>query len=102
MSKNPFVNALAASAYITVLVSVVFNAPKTTSFENTIIAPIMFLSVFVFSAAVMGFLFLYQPLRLFFENKQQEAVKLFLLTAASFAGITIAVVALWFFLSAVL
>ncbi|TSA44182.1 hypothetical protein D4R49_00620 [bacterium] len=102
MNKNPFVNALAATAYITALVSVVFSAPKTTPFENTIMAPIMFLSVFVLSAAVMGFLFVYQPLRLFFENKQQEAVRLFLLTIVSFAGITIVLVALWFFLSTVL
>jgi len=102
MSKNPLVNALVASAYITALVSVVFNAPKTTPFENTIMAPIIFLSVFVLSAAVMGFLFVYQPLRLFFENKQQEAVKLFLLTVASFAGITATVVALWLLLSSLL
>lgn len=102
MSKNPLVNALAASVYITALVSVVFNAPKTTVFDNSIMAPIIFLSVFVLSAAIMGYLFIYQPLRLFFENKQQEAVRLFLLTIASFACITATVVALWLLLSAVL
>jgi len=102
MSKNPFVNAFMATAYITALVSIVFNAPKTTVFENTIMAPIMFLSVFVLSASIMGYLFIYQPLRLFFEGKQQEAVRLFLLTVASFAGITVAVVASWLLLSTVL
>jgi len=96
MSNNPFVNALAATAYITALVSVVFSAPKTTVFDNSTMAPILFLSVFVLSAAVMGYLFVYQPLRLFFENKQKEAVRLFLFTVASFAGITAALAALWF------
>jgi hypothetical protein len=102
MSKNPFVNALIASAYITALVSVVFSVPKTHVFDNTIMAPIIFLSVFVLSAAVMAYLFVYQPLQLFFDGKRQEAVRFFLLTVASFAIITLAIVALWLSLGAVL
>jgi len=100
MSTNPFVNALAATAYITALVSVVFNAPKTSVFDNSIMAPILFLSVFVLSAALMGYFFLYQPLRFLFENKPQEATKLFLMTVAVFAGITGAVFVAWLLLSA--
>lgn len=102
MTKNPFVNALAASAYITVLVSVLSNAPKMNIPEDGVLIPIAMLSLFVLSAAVMGYLFIYQPLRLFFENKQQEAVRLFLLTVASFAGITVAVVGTWLFFSTML
>ena len=102
MSKNPFVNALAASAYIIALVSSIWSMPQGSIPENSFIGPITMLSLFVLSAAVMGYLFVYQPLCLFFEGKQQEAVRLFLLTVASFAGITLAVVALWLALSAVL
>lgn len=102
MTKNPFLNALAASAYITVLVSVLSNAPKMNIPEDGVVIPIAMLSLFVISAAMMGYFFIYQPLRLLFENKQQEAVRLFLLTVASFAGITVAVVALWLFLRTML
>lgn len=98
MSKNPFLNALTASAYITVLVSVLSNAPKMNIPEDGVLIPIAMLSLFVLSAAVMGYLFVYQPLRLFFENRQQEAVRFFLLTVASFAGITAVIVASWLFL----
>ncbi|MFZ3043815.1 MAG: hypothetical protein WA058_01765 [Minisyncoccia bacterium] len=102
MTKNPFVNALAASAYITALVSAVWSVPKGGFPENSFMGPIVMLSIFVLSAAVMGYLFVYQPLQLFFDGKREEAVRLFLLTVASFAGITLTIVALWSFLSAVL
>lgn len=62
----------------------------------------MVLSLFVLSAAVMGYLFVYQPLKFFFEGKQQEAVRFFLLTVAFFAGISAVVVATSLLLSSVL
>ena len=102
MSTNPFVNALAATAYITALVSVVFNAPKTSVFDNSIMAPILFLSLFVLSATMMGYFFLYQPLRFLFENKPHEATRLFLTTVAAFACITGAVIGAWLLLSTLL
>lgn len=98
MTKNPFLNALTASAYITVLVSVLSNAPKMNIPEDGVLIPIAMLSLFVLSTAVMGYLFVYQPLRLFFENRQQEAVQFFLLTVAFFIGTTAAVIATWLFL----
>ena len=87
-------NALAASAYIIALVSGIWSMPKGSIPENAFIGPITMLSLFVLSAAVMGYLFVYQPLRLFSESKQQEAVRFFLLTISSFASITVVVVAL--------
>lgn len=101
MTKNPFLNALSASAYITVLVSgISYIAPKANIPEDGIIIPIMMLSLFVLSVAMMGYFFIYQPLRLLFGNKQQEAVRFFLLTVSSFAGITVVVVAALLVLSA--
>lgn len=103
MSKNPFVNALVASGYISLLVTLIFNSPKlVTDNELGMMAPVLFLSLFVFSAALMGFIFLYQPLQLLVEGKKEEATKLFLTTLASFAGITFAIVSAWFLLRAVL
>ncbi|MFA6519607.1 MAG: hypothetical protein WCT41_02170 [Candidatus Paceibacterota bacterium] len=103
MSKNPFVNALVASGYISLLVTLIFNSPKlVTDNELGMMAPVLFLSLFVFSAALMGFIFLYQPLQLLVEGKKEEATKLFLTTLASFASITFAIVSAWFLLRTVL
>lgn len=99
MTKNPFINALCANLYIVVLVSAAFYSPFFDAKEPNIIFPILFLSVFVLSAAVMSFIFLYQPLQLFLEDKKKEGVNLFLKTVVSFAGITAVLVPVWFFLS---
>ncbi len=103
MSQNPFINALVAAGYISLLVTLIFNSPKLiTDNELGMMAPILFLSLFVISAALMGYLFVYQPVRLLIENKQKEATKFFLTTVFSFACITVAVVLSWFILSTLL
>ena len=102
MNKNPFINALVAAGYISLLVTFIFNSPKfITDNELGMMAPILFLSLFVISAALMGYLFVYQPACLLIDGKHAEATKLFLSTLASFAGITVAVPLAWFLLSSV-
>lgn len=99
MSKNPVFNAFAASLYITVIGLVMDfgtrNAPKGYS----VIAPIAVISLFTLSAAVMGYLFCYTPVMLYFDGKKKQAVKLFLQTVAVFAGLT--AVALGFLFSGI-
>ena len=102
MSRNPFLNAFAASAYITVFVLAINYAPKDNIPEDGIIIPIAFLSLFVLSAALMGYFFLYQPMRFLFEGKPKESTKLFLLTIAVFACITGVVLLSLFFVSTLL
>ena len=100
MSKNPFINALLANGYISILVTIIFNSPRfITDNELGMMAPVIFLSVFVFSAATMGYLFVYKPFLLLLEGKQAEATKLFLTTVLSFACITVTVVLVYFLLS---
>ena len=99
MNKNPLLNALAASAYISLIASAIAYAPN---FEARIvgpIAPITFLSLFVLSASLMGYLFVYHPVQLLIEGKQREATKFFLTTVASFAGITALLLAVWLVLA---
>ncbi|MBI4088997.1 hypothetical protein HY415_02785 [Candidatus Kaiserbacteria bacterium] len=99
MSRNPFVNALAAAGYISILVTLIFNSPNfITDSELGMMAPIIFLSAFVFSAALMGYLFVYQPGLLILGGKQAEGTKLFLSTVLSFALITLAIVLAYFLL----
>ena len=82
--KKPFLYALAAALYI---VGIVFAINALTSVlpGKTIIIPMVILSLFVLSAAVMGFLFLSEPFRLYMENQKQEAVSFFAKTVGIFA-----------------
>ena len=96
MSKNPLINALAASAYI-VLIALVMNwGTKLAAHPDTFIAPIAVISLFTLSAAIMGYLFCYQPAQLYFDGKKKAAVSLFLQTVAVFGAITALVLALLF------
>lgn len=86
MNNNPFLNALAAAVYIVIVVFItntLFSPPQE---EETILIPMFMLSLFVLSAAIMGFLFFYQPFRLYFENQKREAFLFFMRTVGFFAG----------------
>ncbi|MBI3342471.1 hypothetical protein HY024_05095 [Candidatus Curtissbacteria bacterium] len=96
MTRNPFINAFAATFYITIVASVMFYGTEHNHPNNTIIVPIAVLSLFTLSAAVMAYLFLYQPLQLYLDGKKKNAVNFFLQTIAAFGGITILVFALLF------
>ncbi len=85
--KKPFLHALGAALYIFTLVSVgSFFTSALKGQKETIIIPMTMLSLFVLSAAVMGFLFLSEPLQLLIENKKQESVAFFAKTTGFFAG----------------
>ena len=88
MSKNPIINGFAASAYIVLIASVMNWGTKMVFHPNTFIAPIAVISLFTLSAAVMGYLFCYQPAQFYFDGKKKQAVSLFLQTVAVFACIT--------------
>jgi hypothetical protein len=60
-----------------------------------IFMPIIMLSLFTLSAAVMAFIFGYQPLLLFLEDKKKDAVSLFLKTVAIFGSITIIMIVIY-------
>lgn len=87
MSKNPFLNGVLASAYIFLVVMIMFTAGKSIP-EDNFLAPVAFISTFTLSAAVMGYLFVLTPLELFLTNKKQEGVRFFLKTLGVFAVIT--------------
>jgi len=85
--KKPFLHALAAALYIIVIVIVINTIGSILQGrEETIIIPMAMLSLFVLSAAVMGFLFLSEPLQLLMENRKHEAVIFFAKVVGIFAG----------------
>src|SRR3989344_6774076 len=89
MSKNPFVNALLAIVYITVVASIMYYGPQISGPVDGIIAPVAVLSLLVLSASVMGYLFFYNPVRMYLDGSKEDAVKLFLKTIGVFACITV-------------
>ena len=98
MRKNPFYNALAAIVYIVVIVFAINSVSdlETNIYPLSLVTPILFLSLFTLSAAIMGYLFCYQPLRLYLDGKKEEAVKLFIKTVAIFAVIPLSIFLLYF------
>lgn len=96
--KNPIVNSLAAFFYITCIASFFYLANHFLSSKpsNSFLAPIALLSLYTLSAAVMGYLFLYQPAQLFLDGKRKEGVNLFLKTVGSFGVITLLALVLLF------
>lgn len=89
MTKNPLINAFAASGYIVLVVSIMnYLSARLKDTPDKVLAPIAALSLFTLSAAVMGYIFGSQPLQLYFEGKKKEAVDLFLKTVGVFAVIT--------------
>ena len=83
--KYPFIHALAAAAYIVFIVFVIGLFADNPAVEGTLLIPMVMLSLFVLSAAVMGFLFVYEPLQLYFDNRRHEATIFFLKTVGYFA-----------------
>jgi len=97
MTKNPFINAAAASSYIILVAFFMFYGSKLFGPKDTILAPIAMISLFTLSAAMMGYLFVYQPLQLLLDGHKKQGVDLFVRTVAVFAGITVVVFILLFF-----
>jgi len=93
--KKPFLFALLAALYIVnIVLAISFFSVMMP--EDTIIVPMAMLGLFVFSVAVMGFLFFYEPLRLFLEGKKREAVVFFAKMLGIFACFVIIFIALLF------
>jgi hypothetical protein len=95
MKWNPLINAAAASAYIgAVVLFMHFIQSFRHDTPDTLLDGMGIMSLFVFSAAVMAFLFFYQPVLRLLENKRSEAVSYFLKTLGIFGVITIVVLIL--------
>ena len=92
MTRNPLLNALAASGYVVLVASLIMSVPPRVPFLS-VAWPVVFLSTFVVSAALVGYLFLLQPLLLALSGKTQEGIALFLQTLGLFALISLVVVA---------
>lgn len=94
MTKNPLLNALAGIAYIALVSSIMFFGMQHAESEDTVVIPIAILSLFSLSAAIMGYIFLFQPVQLYLDGKKKQATTLLLKTILAFAVITSIIFAL--------
>ena len=89
MKWNPLLSAGAASMYIgAVVLFLQFIESFRHDTPDTPIDVMGVISLFVFSAAVMAFLFFFQPVLLLIENKRAEALSYFLKTLGIFGMVT--------------
>lgn len=96
MSKNPIINAFAASLYIVAIAWVMAWGTSVSRGPDTFLAPAAVISLFTLSAAVMGYVFCYTPLMLYFDGKKKHAVQLFLQTVTVFGVLTAVALGLLF------
>jgi len=89
--KNAVINALAMALYIVFIASFLFYAPKFfgQNKPDTVLAPIVMLSLLVFSAAFTGFLIFGRPVLWYLDGKKEEAISLFAYTLGFFLVITV-------------
>ncbi len=84
--KTAIQNACSTVVYIATIASFLFYAPKI--FEqnkpDTVLAPIVMLSLLVFSAALTGFLIFGRPVMWYLEGNKEDALKLFAYTLGVF------------------
>lgn len=75
-----FINSLATIAYVVIVAYVLASGEKIFGKMDYILGPIVFLTLFIFSALVVGILVLGRPIYLFFENQKSEGIKLLFIT----------------------
>lgn len=98
MTKNPIINSLLATGYISLIALVMDTVSKQLpKGPQNFLAPTAFVSMFTLSTAVMGLIFGYQPFKLYFDSKKKEAINLLFKTVLAFAITTLILLSLIFF-----
>ncbi|MFH0979841.1 MAG: hypothetical protein V1803_02760 [Candidatus Roizmanbacteria bacterium] len=93
--KNAFVNAFGTAMYITLVGGFMyFGTLIKIGRKNTFLAPIAMLLLFVFSAALTGYLIFGKPALLYIDGKKKDALSLLTYTLIFFFIITFIVLSL--------
>lgn len=76
-----FLHALGVSAYVFfVALFMKYGERIFPDVDNDLLAPLVFILLFVFSALVTGSLVLAKPIMLYLDGKKKEGLKLFIFT----------------------
>lgn len=83
--RHALINALGTAVYVIIIASFMFFASQGIFGENpSIFVPITMLMLFVFSAALTGFLIFGRPIMWYLDNKKKQAFSLFVYTLTIF------------------
>lgn len=96
MNKHPIINGMVAFLYVIFVVAIMSLASEVMPEQDSYMAPVVVLSLFTLSAAVMAYLFGLQPISLYLDSKKKEAVNFFLHTVLTFGVLTVVIVILMF------
>lgn len=88
--KNALINAMATVLYVTAVASFLFYAPKffEPDKNETVLIPIVMLSLLVFSVAITGTMIFGKPAVWYLDGKKKEALLLLAYTLGTFGIIT--------------
>ncbi|MCL5019121.1 MAG: hypothetical protein M1426_01400 [Patescibacteria group bacterium] len=90
IKKTAIVNALATALYIVAVGAFMYYGSLVKiGRANVILVPITLLLLFVFSAALTGFLIFGKPAQMYVDGKKKEALSLLTYTLVSFSIITL-------------
>jgi hypothetical protein len=81
--KRAVINALLASAYVTIIGLFMSNASRIFGQKDTTLTPVAVLMLLVFSSALMGILVFGQPLMWYIDGKKKAALNLLGYTMAA-------------------
>ena len=88
--KTAFFNALATAVYITLVGTFMYyGSTIQLGASNSFLVPTALLLLFVFSAALTGFLIFGRPALWYLDGKKKEALELLFTTLGFFSGITV-------------
>ena len=88
--KSALINSIATTAYVIAVACFLFFGTMNKLGQNSVFTPIAFLLLFVFSAALTGFLIFGKPAQLYVDGKKKEALSLLTYTLIIFSLITFA------------
>ncbi len=97
IAKYAAVNALSTALYIVLISSFLFYVPRIFNFDkaDTVFAPILMLSLLVFSASVVGSLIFARPILWCLDGQKKEAVRLLIYTLLTFFILTTIIFAIF-------
>lgn len=84
-------HALLATAYVALVATFMNNAEKILPNVPGVFGGMIFLLLFVVSAAVMGILVLGRPILWYLENRKEDAIKLLFYTVGALASIALVI-----------
>lgn len=100
ITKIALLNSVLTSLYIILVGSFMYYGGSVKiGNSNTFLIPIAFLMLFVFSAALTGFLIFGKPAQLYIDGKKSEALSLVFQTLAFLCAVTITALLILLFFS---